>query len=81
MEYKYYDVQEGCMGLVNSSPDRYKLFSCEDDYKEWYSENKKEMCEKENTWYKKCCSQGIYIITMIRQNIISLKHATLRIKK
>ena len=40
MEYKCYNVDNGCMGLTESGD--YKLFDSEADYKEYYNEHKND---------------------------------------
>lgn len=38
LKYKYYNIQEGCMGLIKEN--EYQLFASESDYKDWYEEQK-----------------------------------------
>lgn len=39
--YKYYDVDSGCKGHIGNG--RYRLFASEDDYKDYYNDNKEEI--------------------------------------
>jgi hypothetical protein len=43
LEYKFYLVSNGCEGFIGKDEkgfDAYQLFSTEDEYREWYEENK-----------------------------------------